>query len=82
MRAGKTKRHGELTADLLSIYQTATALGVSVATVRAWAERGWMPGSIEFGGRHRWRLSRLREWADAGFPHREPEPETHKGADV
>jgi excisionase family DNA binding protein len=66
---------GSLTADLLSIYQAAAALGVSVSTVHAWTEAGKMPAPIEFGGRQRWRLSELKKWVDAGCPHREPEQE-------
>ena len=64
----------ELTDDLLTIYQTAALLKVSVSTVYNWSERGYMPAAIEFGGRYRWRRSDLEQWAAAGFPHRQPEP--------
>jgi excisionase family DNA binding protein len=71
MRAGKNQR---LTADLLSIYQVAAALEVSVSTVHEWNELGYIPASITFGGRRRWRLSHLQQWAAADFPRRQPEP--------
>ncbi len=43
-----------LTADLLTVYQVAALLGVSVSTVYEWSERrGYMPEPIKFGGRNR-----------------------------
>ncbi len=63
----------ELTAGLLTIYQTAAVLKVSVSTVYTWTERGFMPPPVLFGGRQRWRLEDLKQWAAAGFPHRDPE---------
>lgn len=67
-----------LTRDLLSIYQAAAALGVSVSTVHAWSVQGKMPQPIDFGGRHRWRFSELQRWVDSGCPKCDPTPRTGK----
>ncbi len=60
-----------LTANLLSVYDVAAALGVSCSTIYQWSAEGIMPAPVKFGGRRRWLLTDIQRWADAGFPHQQ-----------
>jgi len=65
-RAGRGPR--TLTAS-----EAAALLGVSVATVRGWADQGRLPSHRTVGGHRRFELEELREWlARRGAPAPEP----------
>ncbi len=72
------RRRLTLAEDLLSVFDVAELVGRSVSTVYDWHERGLIPAAIEFGGRYRWRKTDIIEWAEAGFPQREPEQKRSK----
>ena len=57
-RAGRAGR-GERT---LTASEAAALIGVSVATVRGWADQGRLPSHRTVGGHRRFELEELREW--------------------
>ena len=61
-----------LTDDLLNIFQVAALIGRNCRPPTIGPTGADLPGPIEFGGRYRWRQSDLVEWAESGFPTREP----------
>ena len=68
-RAGRGGR-GERT---LTASEAAALIGVSVATVRGWADQGRLPSHRTVGGHRRFELEELREWlTDRGAPAPEP----------
>jgi excisionase family DNA binding protein len=65
-RAGRGPR--SLTAS-----EAAALIGVSVATVRGWADQGRLPSHRTVGGHRRFELAELREWLERrGAPAPEP----------
>ncbi|WP_217923419.1 MerR family transcriptional regulator [Miltoncostaea oceani] len=57
----------------LTASEAAALLGVSVATVRGWADQGRLPSHRTVGGHRRFELEQLREWlAGRGAPAPEP----------
>ena len=57
----------------LTASEAAALLGVSVATVRGWADQGRLPSHRTVGGHRRFELDELREWlAERGAPAPEP----------
>ena len=68
-RTGRAGR-GERT---LTASEAAALIGVSVATVRGWADQGRLPSHRTVGGHRRFELEELREWlTDRGAPAPEP----------
>ena len=68
-RGGRAGR-GERT---LTASEAAALIGVSVATVRGWADQGRLPSHRTVGGHRRFELEELREWlTDRGAPAPEP----------
>lgn len=68
-RAGRAGR-GPRT---LTASEAAALIGVSVATVRGWADQGRLPSHRTVGGHRRFELEELREWlARRGAPAPEP----------
>jgi excisionase family DNA binding protein len=68
-RAGRAGR-GERT---LTASEAAALIGVSVATVRGWADQGRLPSHRTVGGHRRFELEELREWlTNRGAPAPEP----------
>jgi predicted DNA-binding transcriptional regulator AlpA len=67
-----------LKADLLTIYEVAALLECSISTIYSYDARGVIPAPIQFAGRNRWELSKLHDWAAAGFPRRELQQEQRK----
>jgi excisionase family DNA binding protein len=68
-RTGRAGR-GERT---LTASEAAALIGVSVATVRGWADQGRLPSRRTVGGHRRFELEELREWlTDRGAPAPEP----------
>lgn len=68
-RTGRAGR-GERT---LTASEAAALIGVSVATVRGWADQGQLPSHRTVGGHRRFELEELREWlTDRGAPAPEP----------
>ena len=64
-RGGRAGR-GERT---LTASEAAALIGVSVATVRGWADQGRLPSHRTVGGHRRFELEELREWlTDRGAP--------------
>jgi len=64
-RTGRAGR-GERT---LTASEAAALIGVSVATVRGWADQGRLPSHRTVGGHRRFELEELREWlTDRGAP--------------
>lgn len=57
----------------LTASEAAALLGVSVATIRGWADDGRLPSHRTVGGHRRFELEELRAWlADRGAPAPEP----------
>jgi excisionase family DNA binding protein len=57
----------------LTASEAAALLGVSVATIRGWADQGRLPSHRTVGGHRRFELDELRTWlADRGAPAPEP----------
>jgi excisionase family DNA binding protein len=57
----------------LTASEAAALIGVSVATVRGWADQGRLPSHRTVGGHRRFELEELREWlTDRGAPAPEP----------
>ena len=57
----------------LTASEAAALLGVSVATVRGWADQGRLPSHRTVGGHRRFELDELRAWlAERGAPAPEP----------
>ena len=57
----------------LTASEAAALIGVSVATVRGWADQGRLPSHRTVGGHRRFELEELREWlARRGAPAPEP----------
>jgi excisionase family DNA binding protein len=57
----------------LTASEAAALIGVSVATVRGWADQGRLPSHRTVGGHRRFELEELREWlAGRGAPPPEP----------
>ncbi|MGD9695814.1 MAG: helix-turn-helix domain-containing protein [Thermoleophilia bacterium] len=57
----------------LTASEAAALIGVSVATVRGWADQGRLPSHRTVGGHRRFELDELREWlARRGAPAPEP----------
>lgn len=57
----------------LTASEAAALLGVSVATVRGWADQGRLPSHRTVGGHRRFELEELRDWlAGRGAPAPEP----------
>ncbi|HSJ73856.1 MAG TPA: helix-turn-helix domain-containing protein [Miltoncostaeaceae bacterium] len=57
----------------LTASEAAALIGVSVATVRGWADQGRLPSHRTVGGHRRFELEELREWlTDRGAPPPEP----------
>jgi excisionase family DNA binding protein len=53
----------------LTASEAAALIGVSVATVRGWADQGRLPSHRTVGGHRRFELDELREWlTDRGAP--------------
>jgi excisionase family DNA binding protein len=70
-RAPRTERdRGPRT---LTASEAAALLGVSVATVRGWADQGRLPSHRTVGGHRRFELDQLREWL-SGRGASAPEP--------
>lgn len=68
-RSGRAGR-GERT---LTASEAAALIGVSVATIRGWADQGRIPSHRTVGGHRRFELEELREWlTDRGAPAPEP----------
>jgi excisionase family DNA binding protein len=68
-RTGRAAR-GERT---LTASEAAALIGVSVATVRGWADQGRLPSHRTVGGHRRFELEELREWLTTrGAPAPEP----------
>jgi excisionase family DNA binding protein len=68
-RTGRAGR-GERT---LTASEAAALIGVSVATVRGWADQGRLPSHRTVGGHRRFELEELREWlTQRGAPPPEP----------
>jgi excisionase family DNA binding protein len=68
-RARPTER-GERT---LTASEAAALIGVSVATIRGWADQGRLPSHRTVGGHRRFELQELRDWlTDRGAPAPEP----------
>lgn len=60
-------------ARTLTASEAAALIGVSVATVRGWADQGRIPSHRTVGGHRRFELAQLREWlARRGAPPPEP----------
>lgn len=56
----------------LTASEAAALIGVSVATVRGWADQGRLPSHRTVGGHRRFEMSELREWlAQRGAPNLE-----------
>ena len=56
---------------LLSACEAAKLLSISEATFWRWDSSGELgPRGIKKGGRRLWLLSELRDWTEAGLPHR------------
>lgn len=67
-RAGSGKGPRTLTAS-----EAAALIGVSVATIRGWADSGRLPSHRTVGGHRRFEVEELREWlARRGAPPPEP----------
>jgi excisionase family DNA binding protein len=56
-RAGRGRGPRTLTAS-----EAAALLGVSIATVRGWADQGRLPSHRTVGGHRRFEVEQLREW--------------------
>jgi excisionase family DNA binding protein len=57
----------------LTASEAAALIGVSVATVRGWADQGRLPSHRTIGGHRRFELEELRDWlASRGAPAPEP----------
>lgn len=56
-RGGRDRGPRTLTAS-----EAAALIGVSVATIRGWADRGLLPSHRTVGGHRRFELDELREW--------------------
>lgn len=53
----------------LTASEAAALIGVSVATVRGWADSGMLPSHRTIGGHRRFEVAELRQWlADRGAP--------------
>ena len=67
----------------LTASEAAALIGVSVATVRGWADQGRLPSHRTVGGHRRFDMSELRAWlAERGAPTFEPERLRHIPQDV
>ncbi|HWH13173.1 MAG TPA: helix-turn-helix domain-containing protein, partial [Miltoncostaeaceae bacterium] len=49
----------------LTASEAAALIGVSVATVRGWADSGLLPSHRTVGGHRRFELGQLRDWLAA-----------------
>jgi excisionase family DNA binding protein len=57
----------------LTASEAAALIGVSVATVRGWADQGRLPSHRTVGGHRRFELDELRDWLESrGAPAPEP----------
>ena len=66
----------------LTASETAATIGVSIATVRAWADRGLLPSFRTVGGHRRFEVRELKRWlAERGASMTEP-GRRERGPDV
>jgi excisionase family DNA binding protein len=67
--SGARQRRLEPGRRSLTASEAAAVLGVSVATIRGWADQGRLPGHRTVGGHRRFELEELRDWlAEHGAP--------------
>jgi excisionase family DNA binding protein len=67
----------------LTASEAAALIGVSVATVRGWADQGRLPSHRTVGGHRRFDMAELRSWlAERGAPTFEPDRLRHIPQDV
>jgi excisionase family DNA binding protein len=52
----------DITGEWVGLAEAAKMLGVHPATVRSWADRGYLPSQRTPGGHRRFRLADLQEW--------------------
>ncbi|MGD9571152.1 MAG: helix-turn-helix domain-containing protein [Thermoleophilia bacterium] len=72
-RARATRTRRDPGPRTLTASEAAALLGVSVATIRMWADQGRLPSHRTVGGHRRFELERLREWLE-GRGAAAPEP--------
>ncbi|MBP8128484.1 MAG: AlpA family phage regulatory protein [Candidatus Hydrogenedentes bacterium] len=59
---------GEPEILLWDVRRVATACGLAVRTIWAWADCGRIPAPLHIGGARRWRAEEIREWVATGCP--------------
>lgn len=80
--AAQRRRRRDPSSRTLTASEAAAILGVSVATVRGWADQGRLPSHRTVGGHRRFELEQLREWlSERGAPVRQ-RVNRSAGADV
>lgn len=76
-------RRQERGGRTLTASEAAALIGVSVATVRGWADHGVLPSHRTVGGHRRFELAALREWLERrGAPAPEPSRLRHIPQDI